>query len=362
MESLPLEDSSTRYRRLALKWHPDKNPDNQEDATQKFKEISEAYEVLSDALKRCVYDRQLKEKETPEPENGFRFHSHPHRESSPFCRSKDKKRNIYDKYGREGLQPGSAPANGPSRHFRGRHRNNVFEEGGFETFGFPHFCFRDPEDVFREAFGGIDPFEDMLDPFGLLGGHRARAHHHGSHRAHHHHNHNNRHHAALHGVATSSPAHHHHHHLHQRQQINPLSTLMMSPFSGMSAVGGGFGHSPFDSLFGMGGLGGTSFMMSSMGGGGSIFDVMGTGLGGGGGGAGMAGTSMSTRFVNGKKITTKKTFGNGGETIKVYENDVLVSHTVNGEPVGGSDANTNGHHHHGHGVHTSRSSGRRRHF
>ncbi|MDF2576974.1 MAG: dnaJ [Chlamydiales bacterium] len=44
------------YRRLALKYHPDRNPDNPE-AEQKFKKISEAYEVLSDDKKRELYDR-----------------------------------------------------------------------------------------------------------------------------------------------------------------------------------------------------------------------------------------------------------------------------------------------------------------
>ncbi len=39
-----------------------------------------------------------------------------------------------------------------------QHRNPEFDD-----FGFPHFVFRDPEDVFREFFGGRDPFQDLLD-------------------------------------------------------------------------------------------------------------------------------------------------------------------------------------------------------
>lgn len=44
------------FRRLAMKWHPDRNPDNKE-AESRFKEICEAYEVLKDDQKRAAYDR-----------------------------------------------------------------------------------------------------------------------------------------------------------------------------------------------------------------------------------------------------------------------------------------------------------------
>ncbi|XP_074049364.1 dnaJ homolog subfamily B member 6 isoform X7 [Macrotis lagotis] len=105
------EDIKKAYRKLALKWHPDKNPENKEEAERRFKQVAEAYEVLSDA----------------------------------------KKRDIYDKYGKEGLNGGGGGG--------GSHFDNTFEYG---------FTFRNPDDVFREFFGGRDPFS--FDFFGLLGG------------------------------------------------------------------------------------------------------------------------------------------------------------------------------------------------
>jgi len=55
-KSVAEADLKKAYRRLAMKYHPDRNPDSEE-AEVKFKEAKEAYEVLSDAEKRATYDQ-----------------------------------------------------------------------------------------------------------------------------------------------------------------------------------------------------------------------------------------------------------------------------------------------------------------
>ena len=53
------EEIKKAYRKAALKWHPDRHQNEKEIAEKKFKEISEAYEVLSDKNKRQIYDQVL---------------------------------------------------------------------------------------------------------------------------------------------------------------------------------------------------------------------------------------------------------------------------------------------------------------
>ncbi|CAH6791218.1 dnaJ homolog subfamily B member 7 [Phodopus roborovskii] len=117
------EDIKRAYRKVALKWHPDKNPENKEEAERRFKEVAEAYEVLSNC----------------------------------------EKRNIYDKYGKEGLNGGS-----------GSHLDDEYEYG---------FTFRKADDVFKEIFGERDPFsfhffedslEDLLSSSRSSNGSRSR--------------------------------------------------------------------------------------------------------------------------------------------------------------------------------------------
>jgi len=120
------------YRKQALKWHPDKNADNQAEAEQKFKEVAEAYDVLSDEQKKAVYD----------------------------------------KYGEDGLKGGPS---GPGPEF-----NGDFSGGpGPGMGGFSYRYSGDPHELFSRFFKdsfqrstsfGESPFDGMFRGFGDFGG------------------------------------------------------------------------------------------------------------------------------------------------------------------------------------------------
>ena len=70
-ENASVEDIKKAYRRLAMKWHPDRNPGNA-DAEEHFKKAKKAYEVLSDPVERAAFDATRRRREAffgkrPEP-------------------------------------------------------------------------------------------------------------------------------------------------------------------------------------------------------------------------------------------------------------------------------------------------------
>ena len=99
------------YRKQALQWHPDRNKSSE--AEQKFKEVNEAYEILSDAEKKAAYDQYGHAAFTP----GGGFGSQTYRQG-PFT---------YTTYGGQECEP---------------------DFGGFS----------DPFEIFEQFFGGASPF------------------------------------------------------------------------------------------------------------------------------------------------------------------------------------------------------------
>ncbi len=55
-KSATIDEIKASYRKSALKWHPDRNPENKDEAEIRFRECTEAYSILSDANKRQIYD------------------------------------------------------------------------------------------------------------------------------------------------------------------------------------------------------------------------------------------------------------------------------------------------------------------
>ncbi|HEX6976948.1 MAG TPA: DnaJ C-terminal domain-containing protein [Patescibacteria group bacterium] len=106
------------YRKQALEWHPDKHPTEKDAAEKRFKEINEAYQILSDTSKRQAYDQ----------------------------------------FGHDAFAPGGAGAR------QGGFQGNPFGGGGPFTYTytnsgggqnpFGNFDFGDPFDIFEQFFGG----------------------------------------------------------------------------------------------------------------------------------------------------------------------------------------------------------------
>ncbi|CAG9332123.1 unnamed protein product [Blepharisma stoltei] len=106
------EEIRKAYRKLALKWHPDKNPNNREGAENKFKETGEAYSVLSDENKRALYDL----------------------------------------YGHQGLDPTFNP--NPNRDTSDFHPQSSPQH---------NFDFSNAEEIFQQFFGSRDPFSVFME-------------------------------------------------------------------------------------------------------------------------------------------------------------------------------------------------------
>ncbi len=107
------KDIKAAYRKQALKWHPDKNQDNKAEAETKFKEINEAYQILSD----------------------------------------QKKRQTYDQFGHAAFDPASGMGGGP---FRGSQSGPFTWTYSTSNGGMPFedMDFGDPFDIFESFFGG----------------------------------------------------------------------------------------------------------------------------------------------------------------------------------------------------------------
>jgi DnaJ family protein B protein 4 len=143
-------------RKSALKYHPDKNKDDP-NAAEKFKECSQAYEILSDPEKRKIYDQYgleflLRGGAAPPPDGGAG--------GNPFASAGGMP---------GGFDFGGMPSGGGGRSFH-------FSTGGGPGGGGGGFSFTNPEDIFQEFFrsqaGGMGggSQEDIFSQFAGGGG------------------------------------------------------------------------------------------------------------------------------------------------------------------------------------------------
>ena len=124
-KSASAEEIKKAYRKQALEWHPDRHKEDKEAAERRFKEINEAYQILSDTQKRSAYDQ----------------------------------------FGHNAFSPGGMPGGfggaGPFGQQTGRYGPFTYTyttRGGNGGSPFSGFDFGDPFDIFEQFFGGGNPF------------------------------------------------------------------------------------------------------------------------------------------------------------------------------------------------------------
>lgn len=154
------------YKKLALKWHPDKNPDDVKVAEERFKEVSEAYEVLSDKQKKQLYDTYGHEGLSPNvgrsPAGGFG----PGEQPFNFQQFNDPK-NMFSDFMKNGFFDDDDDFFGNFFQNRGGQRNPQAQRRNDPFAGFPNFGnsgFASP------GFGNPNPGFDSFGGFGNMGG------------------------------------------------------------------------------------------------------------------------------------------------------------------------------------------------
>jgi DnaJ-class molecular chaperone len=122
-KSASSEEIKRAYRKQALEWHPDRHKEDKEAAEKRFKEINEAYQVLSDSQKRSAYDQ----------------------------------------FGHAAFSPGGMPGGFSGSPFGQTGRYGPFTYSYYSTGKgggnpFASFDFGDPFEIFEQFFGGGSPF------------------------------------------------------------------------------------------------------------------------------------------------------------------------------------------------------------
>jgi len=159
------------YRKLALKYHPDKNKDGgkdkEEEATARFQQISEAFEVLGDDAKRREYDATLRQAAS-------RSQQYRRRQQQ---QKQQRQQQQYDQYGQYDQYDRYGRRGGRPEYYEYRYEQPTYDAYEYYSYKSHRDPFAQFEEFFNGAFGSVDDdnFDDNDAMYGTYyGGRRQR--------------------------------------------------------------------------------------------------------------------------------------------------------------------------------------------